>query len=302
LKIFKGVLYEGVLNKKILGSSYNSLIQIIYKEYGVDEVMRFINDIQFVTNEWNLLKGFSVGLKDCLVNNKNTTIEVEKTIQKCFMEAECIKKMIKHPGIREIKVNSILNKAKDVGLSLSKNSLDKENNFISTVMSGSKGDFFNISQITGLLGQQNVLGKRIQKTLDGKRRSLYHYPREPLSEKMEYESKGFISSSFIKGLNPREFFFHSMSGREGISDSALCTATSGYIQRRIVKLTEDMKITYNSTVNNSCDEIYQFMYNEDGFNPTKTVMVDGEQQCCDIDRLVDKLNTSFENMLNKIKF
>ena len=302
IKIFRGVLYEGVLNKRVLGSSYNSLIQIIYKEYGVNEVMKFINDIQFITNEWNLLKGFSVGLKDCLIENPLTTWEVEKTIHKCFMEAECIKKMVKHPGIREVKINSILNKAKDVGLSLSKKYLNKSNNFISTVMSGSKGDFFNISQITGLLGQQNILGSRIKKTLDGNRRTLYHYPREPLCEKMEYESKGFISSSFIKGLNPREFFFHSMSGREGISDSALCTATSGYIQRRIVKLTEDMKITYNSTVNNSCDEIYQFIYNEDGFNPTQTVKVDGIQQCCDLDRLVDKLNSRFENMLNKIKF
>ena len=41
-----------------------------------------------------------------------------------------------------------LNKAKDIGLKIAKDALDKNNNFLSTVNSGSKGDFFNITQIT----------------------------------------------------------------------------------------------------------------------------------------------------------
>ncbi len=42
----------------------------------------------------------------------------------------------------------------------------------------------------------------------------------------EYESQGFISSSFAQGLNPKEFFFHCMAGRQGVCDTAMSTATS----------------------------------------------------------------------------
>jgi DNA-directed RNA polymerase beta' subunit len=77
---------------------------------------------------------------------------------------------------------------------------------------------FNISQITGLLGQQNLLGQRVPQTLNNGQRTLPHYPFEDLGMEMEYESRGFVASSFICGLNPKEFFFHAMSGREGCCD------------------------------------------------------------------------------------
>ena len=63
------VLYEGVLNKSIIGSSYNSLIQIIHKEYGPSFSSYFIDCVQFVTNKWLLIKCFTIGLGDCLVSD-----------------------------------------------------------------------------------------------------------------------------------------------------------------------------------------------------------------------------------------
>ena len=107
----------------------------------------------------------------------------------------------------------------------------------------------------------------------------------------EYESRGFISSSFIQGLNPREFYFHAMSGREGITDTAMSTATSGYMQRRIVKLTEDIKIQYDGTVRDSSGKIYQSVYGVDGADPSMTTLVKGRQRMCDVGRLIDNLNT-----------
>jgi DNA-directed RNA polymerase II subunit RPB1 len=183
-----------------------------------------------------------------------------------------------------------LGKAKDIGLRIAKESLDPDNNFLSTVISGSKGDFFNIAQITGLLGQQNLKGQRVPLYLNNGKRSLPHYPFGKLSPEMEHESRGFIASSFIKGLNPREFYFHAMSGREGISDTAMGTATSGYMQRRIIKLTEDIKIQNDGTVRDITGHIYQMAYGDDGLDPTNTVKVNGNQEACDIGRLINKLN------------
>ena len=300
LKIKDGVLLEGVLNKAVLGSNHNSLIQIIYKEYGPDEALKFIDGIHFITNNWLLINGFSVGLKDCIVSDKlneegvSKSQEIKDVIFKCFIEAEQIKKMTTNENIKELRINASLNKAKDIGLRIAKNALSSDNNFLSTVNSGSKGDFFNIAQITGLLGQQNLKGQRVKKLLNNGKRTLPHYPFEITDLETEYESRGFISSSFIKGLNPREFYFHAMSGREGISDTAMGTATSGYMQRRIVKLTEDIKIQYDGTVRDTFGKIYQLSYGENGFDPSKVVKVNNKLQVCNISRIVNKLNKKYE--------
>jgi DNA-directed RNA polymerase beta' subunit len=290
VKIYAGVLYEGTLNKDILGSAHNSLIQIMSKEYSADAAIHFVDCIQFVTNAWNLLRIFTVGLGDCLVTSKEKETEIQDVINKCYIEAEGIKNTTSHEGIQEVQINAALGKAKDIGLRIAKESLDPDNNFLSTVISGSKGDFFNIAQITGLLGQQNLKGQRVPLYLNNGKRSLPHYPFGKLSPEMEHESRGFIASSFIKGLNPREFYFHAMSGREGISDTAMGTATSGYMQRRIIKLTEDIKIQNDGTVRDITGHIYQMAYGDDGLDPTNTVKVNGNQEACDIGRLINKLN------------
>ena len=294
VKIWRGVLYEGTFDKSIIGATHNSLIQIIHKEYGSETAAYFIDCMQFVTNEWNLIKIFSIGLGDCLISSAKKKEEIQDVIKKSYIEADGIKNTTSHISIRELRVNATLNKAKDIGLRIAKDSFSKRNNFLSTVKSGSKGDFFNIAQITGLLGQQNLRGARVPLFLNNGKRSLPHYPFKNISPEMEYESRGFIASSFIEGLNPREFYFHAMSGREGISDTAMGTATSGYMQRRIIKLTEDIKVQYDGTVRDVNGHIYQFVYGENFFDPTCTVKVGKEQETCDVSRMVNKLNMLHE--------
>lgn len=294
VKIWRGVLYEGTLNKSILGASHNSLIQIINKEYGPEAACYFIDCVQFITNNWLMIEGFTVGLGDCLVTSPQKQQEIRDVIKKCYIEAEGLKSTTTHTNIREMRINAALNKAKDIGLRIAKGSLDKSNNFLTTVQSGSKGAVFNIAQITGLLGQQNLKGRRVPLYLSQGRRTLPHYPFGELPPEMEYESRGFIASSFIHGLNPREFYFHAMSGREGISDTAMGTATSGYMQRRIVKLTEDIKIQYDGTVRDIVGNIYQVAYGETGIDPSRTVKVEGKQEICDVSRIVARLNMQHE--------
>jgi len=77
------------------------------------------------------------------------------------------------------------------------------------------------------------------------------------------------------------------------------TATSGYIQRRIVKLTEDIKIQYDGTVRDAVDSVYQLAYGEDGLDPKATVKVGDSQEPCDISSIVKKLNMKHENNEDK---
>ena len=93
------------------------------------------------------------------------------------------------------------------------------------------------------------------------------------------ESKGFVENSYLAGLTPTEFFFHAMGGREGLIDTAIKTASTGYIQRRLVKAMESAYVRlllnqhlvpsysyfrYDATVRTSNDNIIQFRYGEDG--------------------------------------
>ena len=299
VKIYNGVMYEGTLDKNILGSAYNSLIQVINKEYGVDVVSDFITNIQFITNQWLSHFGFSIGLEDCMITSEDSMNRIKDNISKCYIEAEEIEQKTHDKQIREIRVTASLNKAKDIGMKISKDSMHKNNNLLSTVGSGSKGDFFNIAQLTGLLGQQNLSGNRVPFSLNNRTRTLPHYPFGKIkNKKIEYESRGFIRHSFIHGLNPQEFYFHSMSGREGICDTATGTAKSGYIQRRIVKICEDIQIQYDGTVRDTGGKIYQMAYGNNYMSPNHTIKVGDKQEICDVSRLVNKLNLQHENKSN----
>ncbi|VDN12185.1 unnamed protein product [Dibothriocephalus latus] len=122
-----------------------------------------------------------------------------------------------------------LSKIRDEAGSACKRTLYPSNSPLVMAQSGSKGSFLNISQMIACVGQQIIGGKRVPDSLNG--RSLIHFPpgsRTPAA-------KGFVKNSFYTGLTPSEFFFHAMSGREGLTDTAVKTADTGYMQRRIVK-------------------------------------------------------------------
>ena len=80
------------------------------------------------------------------------------------------------------------------------------------------------------VGQQNVEGKRI--AYGFKRRTLPHFIQDDNGP----EARGFVENSYLAGLLPSEFFFHAMGGREGLIDTAIKTAETGYIQRRLIKV------------------------------------------------------------------
>jgi DNA-directed RNA polymerase III subunit RPC1 len=133
---------------------------------------------------------------------------------------------------------------------------------------GSKGSKINVSQMTSCVGQQIISGKRIPNGYY--RRTLPHFT---MDSKIP-QAKGFIKSSFYSGLEPTEFFFHAVSGREGLVDTAVKTAETGYMQRRLMKALEDLSVLYDYSVRNSNSEIVQYKYGDDALDPSK---VEGEE-------------------------
>ena len=147
-----------------------------------------------------------------------------------------------------------MNQARDTAGRSAEMSLKDLNNVKQMVTSGSKGSFINISQMSACVGQQIVEGKRIPFGFGD--RSLPHFTKDDYSP----ESKGFVENSYLRGLTPQEFFFHAMAGREGLIDTAVKTAETGYIQRRLVKALEDIMVHYDGTTRNSLGDIIHHLW------------------------------------------
>ena len=146
---------------------------------------------------------------------------------------------------------------------IARESLDKNNRFLLIVNSGSKGSILNITQMVSGLGQQNVDGKRIPYGFDS--RTLPHYNKYDDSP----NARGYVENSYISGLSASELFFHAMGGRVGLIDTAVKTSQTGYIQRRLIKGLEDLKVEYDMTVRNNKGRIVQFSYGDDSINTCK---------------------------------
>jgi DNA-directed RNA polymerase beta' subunit len=307
--IKNGTMLSGSIDKNVVGKKINSLIGTLQSLYDSDIALNFATNYQLLADCILMDTSFSVGIKDCFskydkCDGNDPVNEIsQKEVDKCFMEAKMLYLTERNPDILEKKINMVLNKANTVGETLSKKSLTENNSLRSMIVSGSKGNYVNPAQIIALLGQRTTNGMRMEKHFKG--RTLPHYKKndidmfDPLSEDPEgdldilFRSRGFIRSSYIKGLRPDEFFFDSASGRTGILETAVKTSTTGYIARRLVKKLENYKISYNGTVVNQKNKILSFNYN-DGFDPSKVYVINGKSSFCNVQLLIDKLCSQYE--------
>ena len=266
--IENGELIMGILCKKTLGPTAGGLLHVSQLENGHEENGLFYGNIQTVVNNWLLLEGHSIGIGDTIADPQ-TYQDIITTITKAKNEViEVIHKahsdqLEATPGntLRqtfENQVNRILNNARDKTGASAKKSLTEFNNFKVMVVAGSKGSDINVSQIIACVGQQNVEGKRIP--FGFRKRTLPHFIKDDYGP----EARGFVENSYLAGLTPSEFYFHAMGGREGLIDTAVKTAETGYIQRRLIKAMESLMVNYDGTVRNAVGQLIQLRYGEDG--------------------------------------
>ncbi len=156
-----------------------------------------------------------------------------------------------------------LSRAREKAGRIADKSFSPTNAGIIMARTGARGSTLNLGQMTAALGQQSVRGKRIEKGYLA--RALPHFRQNDPSP----DAKGFVRSNYRDGLNPIEFFFHAMGGREGLVDTAVRTQQSGYMQRRLVNALEHLKVEYDLTVRDPNGNIIQFKYGEDGIDPAE---------------------------------
>lgn len=256
-------------------------------------------------------RGFSIGIDDVtpssILQGKKGSV-VSEGYEKCdgYISQYRAGKLQLQPGCNleqslEAEVTGVLNNIREEAGKVCMATLHYHNAPLIMSQCGSKGSPINISQMVACVGQQTVGGKRAPNGFTD--RTLPHFPRQAaVTAALASEAllalllticalhtnrtgrrgdkapggKGFVANSFYSGLSALEFWFHTMGGREGLVDTAVKTAETGYMSRRLMKALEDLFVHYDYTVRNSSGGIIQLVYGDDGLDPMLMEGKDGK--------------------------
>ncbi|MEM0465683.1 MAG: DNA-directed RNA polymerase subunit A' [Candidatus Pacearchaeota archaeon] len=268
INIKNGRIETGLIDEYSFGVEVGGIIKSLDKELGRKKTIETLERIFSLGTNYLTKHGFTISVNDLMVNDK-----VKKQSEEIIEEAENeTKKIIESfnkgtleiiPGktleeTREIKILQTLNGIRTkIGKIVGKE-IPKSNPINFMMNSGAGGNLLNITQMACCVGQQALWGKRI--SIGYTNRTLSFFKEGDLSPK----ARGFIYSSFLKGLEPYEFFFGAITGRDSLMDTALRTPKSGYLYRRLANALQDIRVEYDSTVRDGSGSIIQFKYGEDG--------------------------------------
>ncbi|MFH1501015.1 MAG: DNA-directed RNA polymerase subunit A' [archaeon] len=272
VNIKDGEFLSEVIDKNTLGVEDGLFIKHLDKEVGRKDTLDMLRRSFSLGTSYLSKNGFTISLEDLNVNDK-----VRKSTEDIVKSAEDkTNKVIESyydgtleliPGkskeeSREIKILQALNEVRTKVGNIVKQEFPKENPVNSMIISGAGGNILNVTQIACCVGQQALWAKRIG--FGYTNRTLSFFKEGDLSPL----ARGFIYSSFMKGLRPMEFFFGAITGRDALMDLALRTPKSGYMYRRLANALQDLKVEYDGTVRDASGKLVQFMYGEDGLDVT----------------------------------
>ena len=278
VRVIDGKLESGTIDKKAIGAFDGQIVNRVIRQQGMRRAAKFIDDLTKLSIRAIMLDGFSFGIDDEDLSKteygqiddvlNNAALDVDRRIK--IYEDGQLEPM---PGrtveeTLEMQIMQVLGKARDQTGQIAGRHLGLGNSAVVMAVSGARGSMLNLTQMAGCIGQQSVRGERIVRGYDD--RTLPHFRKGDRGS----DAHGFIQHSYKGGLNPTEFFFHAIGGREGLVDTAVRTSQSGYLQRRMINALQDLKVAYDGTVRTTGGRIIQFEYGEDGTDPTKSAFGD----------------------------
>ncbi|CAO1625651.1 unnamed protein product [Sympodiomycopsis kandeliae] len=294
-----GEMLSGVLDKSQIGASAYGIVHAVYELYGAESAGKLLSILSRLLTKWLQHTAFTCRMDDLVLSTKG-----DDERQRLLQEGKSGGKTaaLENVGLADkpeddpetdhnlrIRLEEVLrddNKlaALDSAMMSASNKLTSSvidacipnglhkvfphNNMQMMTVSGAKGSPVNVSQISCLLGPQALEGRRVPVMISGK--TLPSFKAFDTSMR----AGGFVQGRFLTGIRPQEYYFHCMAGREGLIDTAVKTASSGYLQRCLIKHLEGARVHYDSTVRNSDGSVLQFHYGEDGLDTTKSKYLD----------------------------
>jgi DNA-directed RNA polymerase subunit beta' len=206
------------INKRFGKSDLGDLITDLYEEVGNDKTAATLDKIKEMGYDFATRSGISIAVSDAEIPPSKPAI-----VSKAEDEVHQIENHYRRGAITEDeryhKVVDIWNQAKDDVTDALLENLDESNNIYIMAISGARG---NTSQISQLAGMRGLMADPSGRIID--------VP---------------IRSSFREGLDVLEYFLSTHGARKGLADTALRTADSGYLTRRLVDVSQDVIVREN---------------------------------------------------------
>ena len=299
-----GILMTGVLDKTQFGASSDGLVHAVYEVYGPKYAGKLLTILGRLFTTYLQIFGFSCRMDDLRLTEQGDSarrnlIDASSSIglaaasqvtgitipAKALHRDKCALTLGLERVLRDSEKMAQLDSAmKSRTNKITSNIISTcvpdmllkpfpANNMQVMTVSGAKGSNVNVSQISCLLGQQELEGKRVPTMVSGKTLPSF------MAFDASARAGGYITGRFLTGIKPQEYYFHCMAGREGLIDTAVKTSRSGYLQRCIIKLLEGLKVNYDHTVRDIDGSVVQFQYGEDGLDVVKQTMLNKFDFC-----------------------
>ncbi len=203
------------LNKPFVKGFLGSIIAEVFKRFKITETSKMLDRLKDLGFKYSTKAGITVGVADIVVLG-----EKEEILHEAQIKVDKVMKQFRRGLITEDerydRVISIWSAAKDTIQGKLMASLDKRNPIFMMSDSGARGNASNFTQLAGMRGlMANPAGRIIELP---------------------------IKSSFREGLTVQEYFISTHGARKGLADTALKTADSGYLTRRLVDVAQDVII------------------------------------------------------------
>jgi DNA-directed RNA polymerase subunit A' len=282
-----GQLKSGQIDPKIIGEGNGALLRDIHRSYSESVCVDLFGKIFKLGIAYLMKRGFTITTSDAdipedvrdkakeitatAVNAVNDIVNDYKAGRLKNFSGKTVEETL------ELMVMQKLNETRNAVGKLISKSVSLTNNAIIMSRAG-KGSITNLAQTSVLVGQQALRGKRIERGYKNRTLSLFEeHDKSP-------EAHGFVRHCYKNGLNPVEFFFHAMTGRDSLMDTALRTPKSGYLYRRLANALQDLKVEYDGTVRDASKTIVQFAYGDDKIDVSRS-----ENGTIDVKKLIDEV-------------
>ena len=226
----KGLPFD-IVNRAMKKKAISNLLNETYRRCGLKDTVMFADNLMYLGFRQGTESGTSIGINDFVIPDEKVTIIGEseqevKDIEKQFADG------LVTQGEKYNKVIDIWSRANET---LAKRMMDnlktdtvidadgkevEQESFNSVYMMADSGARGSAAQIRQLAGMRGLMAKP-----DG---SIIETP---------------ITANFREGLNVLQYFISTHGARKGLADTALKTANSGYLTRRLVDVAQDLVIT-----------------------------------------------------------
>lgn len=201
------------INKQVNKKALGEIVDKCFRKHGNIITAKVLDYIKSMGYQYSTIGALSISMSDVTVPEDKFSI-----LDKADIEVREYEKMLKRGLVLEEeryeRVIEIWERATDEVTETLLSNLDPDNNIAIMANSGARGSEKQIRQLAGMRGlMSSAAGKTIEVP---------------------------IKANFREGLSVQEFFISTHGSRKGLSDTALRTADSGYLTRRLVDVSQDV--------------------------------------------------------------